>query len=59
MPYIDQKEYEKAKEERVREYNARKTTRPECRYGEQACITCRRRKECKYDESKFLASLGR
>ncbi len=58
MPYIDTEEYKKAKEERVRECRAWKTTRPECRYDEQACITCRRRKECKYGESKFLASLG-
>lgn len=58
MPYIDQEAYKKAEEERVRACKARKAIKGECRYGAQACGTCKRLKNCEDKESKFLAAKG-
>lgn len=58
MPYIDQEEYKKVEERRIREGRARKAIRGECRYGAQPCGTCKLLENCEEDDSKFLAAKG-
>ena len=57
MPYIDPREHNEAKENRIREGRARKATRSKCRYDSQPCGTCKYLESCE-DDGKFLAANG-
>ena len=55
--YESFEEQAKRKEERIREYNALKAASVECRYGEQDCASCKKRRTC--SRGQFLIAMSR